>query len=115
MSETIKGYIRYEPELRFTSGAVGICNFTLYDTPEKDYKVKTPVVTWEHLAELCSQKLAVGDELYLKGYFKERRWLNKEGKEVIQNQFTAQQVWIVEGGEPQEINVESYRDAWKVI
>ena len=92
--ETIKGFIRYEPEMRFTTNGIAITNFLLYDTKEGEYQTKHRIVTWELLAETCDRLLQIDDEIFVKGYWKERSWTKTDGEIKTIKEFTAKQAWL---------------------
>lgn len=92
--ETIKGYVRFVPTMNFTSNATAISKFAIYDTIEKDYKSKVHCVAWEDIAEGCHNKIGEGDFVYIKGYFKDVQFTNKDGKLVKMKQFTCKHVSV---------------------
>lgn len=94
--DTIKGYLRDLPEVRFTPSGVLLTKFTLYDTPKAkgEYNRKFSVVVWEDLADRCNEQLEMGNFVYVKGYWKERNWENHEGRTIITKELTATGVWI---------------------
>ena len=110
--ETIKGYLRYEPEMRFTVNGVALTKFTLYDTVEKTYNNKQVVICWEHLAEEANKKLALEDLVYAKGYYKERSWETREGETKIVKEFTATRLWISENSAIREVIAKDFRETW---
>jgi single-stranded DNA-binding protein len=110
--ETIKGYLRYEPEMRFTVMGTALTKFTLYDTSEKAYDNKQVVICWEQLAEEANKKLALEDLIYAKGYYKERSWETPEGETRVVKEFTAKQLWISEDGIMKEVITKDFRETW---
>ena len=92
--ETVKGYVRFVPEMNFVSSGSAISKFAIYDTEEKDYKSKVHCVAWEDVAEGCHNKIGEGDIVYAKGYFKDVQFTTKEGKLVKMKQFTCKQVFV---------------------
>jgi len=110
--QTIKGYLRYEPEMRFTPNGAALTRFTLYDTLEKAYDNKQVVICWEQLAEEANRKLALEDSVYVKGYYKERSWTTSEGETKTIREFTAKQLWVFESNTFTDIMEETFRETW---
>lgn len=94
--ETIKGYLRYEPDMKFTVNGTAITKFNLYDKSsyEGRYTTQMRVIAWEDLAEICARILQVDDFVYVKGYWKTRSWQTPEGETRTIEELTAKQVWV---------------------
>lgn len=105
MDTTIRGYIRYEPEMKYTQSGDAMTKFTLYGTSayEGKYSQKDRIVTWGNLAEQCYKFLDINDQVYVRGYYKERTWTTPEGKQKTMQNFVAKGVWIIESKEYNDI------------
>lgn len=103
--ETLKGYVRYAPEMRFTVNGKAITTFTIYDTPSTTdkFKLKSKIVTWEELAEKCNWLIQLDEEIYVKGYWKTRSWQNRDNKTITTKEFTAAQIWLSRNNKPIDI------------
>ena len=98
--EDIKGYIRYQVDMHFTSTGKAVSNFTLYDTEYGDFTWKLRVTTWEDLAEACNRELSEGTKVMCRGTRKTSYWTDKETGEMKSvPQFTANRVWELDGTE----------------
>lgn len=73
---TFIGRVVAQPELRYTQGGDAVTSFTLAvdrekrkgaDHPECDF---IPIVAWQKLAEICSQYLEKGKQIYVEGRLK---------------------------------------------
>lgn len=103
--ETIKGKVRADPELSFTQTGVQITKFKLYsDDAEGEGANDKKIIAWNELACLANDLLFPDQEIYVKGYWKERNWEQYTIKE-----FTAQGIWIVKDGKP--IDITKYIDS----
>jgi len=99
--ETISGYMRFNPEMKYTIEEKALTTFNLHDNPDdaKPSKFSHRIVTWEDLAELCNAYLVSGDNLYVKGYWKARSWKTSDNQMRTINEFTARNVCLVLNGE----------------
>lgn len=81
------GNLTRDPELRYTPQGTAVCNFGLatnrYWVTEQGEKKEDAefhrVVSWNKLAELCSQLLAKGRKVYVEGRLQTRSWVGSDG------------------------------------
>jgi len=81
------GNLTRDPELRYTPNGIAVCSFGLAtnrswvtDTGEKREETEFHrIVSWNKLAELCSQFLVKGRKAYVEGRLATRNWTTKEG------------------------------------
>src|SRR6266404_1806843 len=81
------GNLTRDPELRYTPNGNGVCTFGLAtnrswttDSGEKREEVDFHrIVTWNKLAELCSQFLTKGRKVYVEGRLSTRNWTGQDG------------------------------------
>ena len=93
------GNLTRDPELRYTAQGTAVCNFGLatnrYWTTETGEKKEDTefhrIVSWNKLAELCSQLLAKGRKVYVEGRLQTRSWAGADG-----NQRTSTEIVISE-------------------
>lgn len=81
------GHLGRDPEMRFTKSGDGVCNFSIA-TSEKwkdksgEKKEQTTwhrIVIWGKLAEIASEYLSKGKQVYIEGRLQTREWEDKEG------------------------------------
>jgi single-strand DNA-binding protein len=83
------GNLTRDPELRYTPSGTAVCTFSLAtnrdwvdSSGQKQEEVEyTRVVSWNKLAEICSQLLNKGRKVYVEGRLQTRTWQNQEGQE----------------------------------
>lgn len=81
------GNLTRDPELRYTPSGTAVCSFGLAtnrswttDTGEKHEESEFHrIVSWNKLAELCSQFLAKGRKVYVEGRLATRNWTAQDG------------------------------------
>ncbi len=82
------GRLGQDPELRYTAGGAPVVRFSLAtsdnwsDKSSGEKKEKTQwhnVVAWSKLAEVCSQYLSKGRQVYVDGRIEYREYTDKDG------------------------------------
>ncbi len=81
------GNLTRDPELRYTPNGNGVCTFGLAtnrswttDAGEKREEVDFhKIVSWNKLAEICSQFLGKGRKVYVEGRLSTRNWTGQDG------------------------------------
>ena len=94
----IIGNVGKDPEMRYTANGSAVTTFSIacnrnYSGPDGERKEETEwfsVVTWNKLAETCSQFLQKGRRAYVEGRLQTRSWDGQDGQrryrtEVIAN------------------------------
>ena len=97
------GNLGKDPEMRFTANGSAVTTFTVaanrnYRRPDGEWEKETEwfdVVTWNQLAERCSQNLQKGSRVYVEGRLHTRNWDGQDGQrhyrtEVIANAVSPQ-------------------------
>ena len=82
------GNLTKEPELRYTSSNVAVCNFSLavnrvYTDSQGERQEETTfidVVAWQRLAEVCAEYLSKGKPVFVEGRLQQRSWETESGK-----------------------------------
>lgn len=90
---TLIGNLTRDPELRFTPQGTAVCSFGLatnrsWTTESGEKKEETEfhrIVSWNKLAELCSQLLQKGRKVYVEGRLQTRNWT---GTDQVQHSTT---------------------------
>lgn len=83
------GNLTRDPELRYTPSGAAVCSFTIAtnrayvasDGNKKEETEFTRVVSWNKLAELCSQLLSKGRKVYVEGRLSTRSWETPDGQQ----------------------------------
>jgi single-strand DNA-binding protein len=84
------GNLGKDPEVRYLEGGTAVANFSL--ATSESYKDKTSgerrtvtewhnVVVWRGLAEIAEKYLKKGNQVYIEGKLRTRKWQDKDGKE----------------------------------
>jgi single-strand DNA-binding protein len=97
------GNIGKDPEMRFTASGSAVTTFSVatnrnFRRPDGEWEKETDwfdVVTWNQLAERCSQNLQKGSRVYVEGRLHTRSWEGQDGQrryrtEVIANTVSPQ-------------------------
>jgi single-strand DNA-binding protein len=97
------GNLGKDPEMRFTANGSAVTTFTVatnrnFRRPDGEWERETDwfdVVTWNQLAERCSQNLQKGSRVYVEGRLHTRSWEGQDGQrryrtEVIANAVSPQ-------------------------
>ncbi len=82
------GNLTRDPELRYTPSGSAVCSFGIAtnrswttDTGEKhDEPEFHNIVAWNKLAEICSQFLTKGRQVYVEGRLATRKWTGQDGQ-----------------------------------
>lgn len=82
------GNLTRDPELRYTPSGAAVCTFGLAtnrvyvasDGTKKEEAEFTRIVSWNKLAELCSQLLTKGRKVYVEGRLQTRTWETPDGQ-----------------------------------
>lgn len=81
------GNLTRDPELRYTPSGTAVCSFGLatnraWTTEGGEKKEETEfhrIVSWNKLAELCSQLLTKGRKVFVEGRLQTRTWQGQDG------------------------------------
>ena len=82
------GNLTRDPELRYTPSGAAVCSFGIatnryYVASDGEKKEETEfikIVSWNKLAELCSQLLVKGRKVYVEGRLQTRSWETPDGQ-----------------------------------
>ena len=84
------GNLGRDPESRYTASGEAICNFSIACTEtwkDKQTGERKEMTEWVRisafgkLAEICSQYLKKGSQVYVEGSLRTRKWTDKEGQD----------------------------------
>ena len=81
------GNLGADPEVRYASSGVAVCNFTMattrtYKDKQGESKDETEwhrVVAFGRTAEVCGEYLKKGRQVYIEGRLQTREWQDKDG------------------------------------
>ncbi len=96
----IIGNLGGDPEMRYTANGNAVSNFSVatnrqYTTGDGERREETEwfrVVTWNRLAEICSQYLSKGRQVYVEGRLQTRSWEDTSGQTRYMTELIAQEV-----------------------
>ncbi len=98
------GNLGRDPELRYTSGGTPVANFTMATTDKwkdqatGDLKEKTEwhrIVVWAKQAEIISEYLRKGRQVYVEGSLQTREWTDRDGNKRYTTEIKAQRVQML--------------------
>jgi len=96
----IIGNLGKDPELRTTQGGTSVCNFSIattdkYKNKEGEWVENTEwhnVVVWGKLADICSQYLHKGKQVYIEGKIQTRSWDDQDGNKKYMTEIVASEM-----------------------
>lgn len=98
------GHLGADPEMRYTANGNAVTTFSVASsqsfTRDGERKEQTEwfrVVTWNKLAESCSQYLAKGRLVYVEGRLQTRSWEGQDGQKRYTTELIAQEVKFLGG------------------
>jgi single-strand DNA-binding protein len=99
------GNLTKDPELRYTPSGTAVCSFrvatnrswTPADSSERREETEFHrIVTWNKLAELCSQLLTKGRKVYIEGRLQTRSWDTPEGEKRFATEVVAEDMVLLD-------------------
>ena len=83
------GRLGKDPEVRYASSGVAVCNFTMatnrtYKDKQGERKDETEwhrVAAFGRTAEICGEYLKKGSQIYIEGRLQTRKWQDKDGND----------------------------------
>jgi single-strand DNA-binding protein len=102
------GNLGRDPETRYTQGGTPVSNFTMATTerwtdPSGEKKERTEwhrIVVWGKQAEIASQYLRKGRQVYIEGSLQTREWTDREGNKRQTTEVRAQRLQLL--GRPED-------------
>jgi single-strand DNA-binding protein len=99
----IIGNIGRDPELRYTPSGKPVTSFSLASSrswiaPDGERREETEwfnVVAWGNLAEICNQKLAKSQQVYVEGRLQTRSWEDDRGQRHFRTEIVANEMIIL--------------------
>jgi len=101
----IIGNLGSDPEMRFTANGQAVANFNVacnrrYTTRDGEQREDTEwvrVVCWARTAEIASQYLSKGHQVYVEGRLQTRQWEDREGNTRYTTEVVAQNLLMLGG------------------
>lgn len=101
---TLIGHLGADPEMRYTANGTAMASMRL----AVNRNVKSPagwkeetdwitVVAWNKTAEICSQHLTSGRQIYVEGRLSTRSFAGKDGKKQYRTEVVANEVVFLGG------------------
>jgi len=99
------GNLGKDPEMRYTANGKAVTSFSLacnrnYTASDGERREETDwfdVVTWDKLAETCSQFLQKGRQAYVEGRLHTRSWEGQDGQKRYRTEVIANTVLFLGG------------------
>ncbi len=100
----IIGNLGADPEMRFTANGQAVSTFNVavnrrYKTRDGERREETEwvrCVAWARLAELASQYLSKGSQVYVEGRMQTRQWEDREGQRRYTTEVVANDVQFLD-------------------
>lgn len=104
------GNLTRDPELRYTPNGTAVCSFGLatnrsWTTDAGEKREETEfhrVVSWNKLAELCSQFLVKGRKVYVEGRLQTRNWTGQDGTQRTTTEIVIDDMILLDSKRPGE-------------
>ena len=102
------GNLTRDPELRYTPNGTAVCSFGLAtnrtwktDAGEKHDEAEFHnIVSWNKLAELCSQFLVKGRKVYVEGRLATRTWTAADGAQRNKTEIVISDMILLDSNRP---------------
>ena len=99
------GHLGQDPELRYTGAGTPVCSLRIatndsYKDSDGNFVERTEwhsVVAWARLAEICSEYLQKGSQVYFEGQLQTRTWEDREGNTRYTTEIKAREMVMLGG------------------
>jgi single-strand DNA-binding protein len=99
------GRLGQDPEMRYTPSGRPVTSFSLatsrsWTSADGERREETEwfnIVAWGNLAEICSQHLGKGQQVYIEGRLQTRGWEDDTGKKHFRTEVVASEMIILGG------------------
>ena len=106
----IVGNLGRDPELKYTPQGQGVCEFSVATSEKRkdnigEIKEETTwfkVSFWGKLAEVASQYLSKGKQVYIEGRLRTREWTDKEGRTRTSLEISGSELKLLGGRNDQQ-------------
>lgn len=101
------GRLGNDPEIRYTQQGVAVTNFNMATSEnwmdksgQKQERTEWHrIVVWGKMAEICSQYLAKGRQVFVEGRLQTRQWDDKDGQKRYTTEIVAATVQFLDRGD----------------
>ena len=115
------GHLGKNPEMRYTPDGRPVTTFVVLtsrnweatEVEKKKEMERFHVVAWGNLAEMCSQRLTRGTQIYVEGRLQSRRWVDNEGVKHNSVEIVAYEILILGNQQETGTGMEENLAAWK--
>ncbi len=97
------GRLGADPEIRYTSDGTAVANFSIAtNRPIKrgeQWEEETDwhkIVAWKRLAEVCSEYLRKGSNIYVEGQLRTRSWEDRDGNKRWTTEVVARDMMMLD-------------------
>lgn len=105
------GNLTRDPELRYTPSGTAVCTFGLatnrnWTTDSGEKREETEfhrIVSWNKLAELCSQFLVKGRKIYVEGRLSTRSWTAQDGAQKTTTEIVIDDMILLDSKRPEGV------------
>lgn len=105
------GNLTRDPELRYTPNGSAVCSFGLAtnrtwkkETGEKQEEAEFHnIVSWNKLAEICSQFLTKGRKVYVEGRLATRSWTGQDGAQRSRTEIVISDMILLDARRPDAV------------
>lgn len=102
------GNLTRDPELRYTPNGTAVCSFGLatnrqWQTESGERREETEfhrIVSWNKLAELCSQLCTKGRKIYVEGRLQTRTWTAQDGTQRVTTEIVIDDMILLDSKRP---------------
>ncbi len=102
------GNLTRDPELRYTPNGTAVCSFGIATNrnwttdagEKKDEAEFHNIVSWNKLAELCSQFLLKGSKVFVEGRLATRTWQGQDGAQRNKTEIVISDMILLDGKKP---------------
>lgn len=102
------GNLTRDPELRYTPNGTAVCSFGIATNrnwttdagEKKDEAEFHNIVSWNKLAELCSQFLVKGSKVFVEGRLATRSWQAQDGTQKSKTEIVISDMILLDGKRP---------------
>lgn len=113
------GNLTRDPELRYTPAGTAVCSFGLAtnrgwttDTGERREETEFHrIVSWNKLAELCSQLCTKGRKVYVEGRLSTRTWTGQDGNQRTTTEIVIDDMILLDSKRPEVVEREAPPEA----
>lgn len=99
------GHLGQDPELRYTGSGTPVCSLRIatndsYKDSEGNFVERTEwhsVVAWARLAEICSEYLRKGSQVYIEGSLQTRQYEDRDGNQRYVTEVKAREMVMLGG------------------